>query len=375
MAFEASNTYVGRMVVLSDWQSLVWSLATVALAATAGLVAHRVIFGALRRIASRTSGEADNLLLKYSRAPAKLLLPVAAILLASPGLPLSPNLQQSLRHILVLILIGAVTWLLVSMLGVVEDLVALRYRVEIQDNLQSRRIKTQVHVLRRIAAIVLMVIGFAVMLMTFPTVWNIGAGLFASAGAAGLVVGMAAKPTVSSLLAGIQIALTEPIRLDDVVIVEGEWGRIEEILATYVVVRIWDQRRLVVPLTYFIERPFQNWTRSSSEILGTVFLYVDYSVPVEVVRSELHRILQSSQLWDGRVWNLQVTNATERTVELRALMSAGDASKAWDLRCYVREQLIQFIHAQYPEALPRARAEFSGSVTSGDSLKASLGAG
>ena len=375
MALGASSAYVGRMAVLSDWQSLLWSLATVALAATAGLIAHRIIFGALRRIASRTSGEADNLLIKYSRAPVKLLVPVAAILLASPGLPLAPNLQQTLRHILLLILIGAVTWLLVSMLGVVEDVVALRYRVETQDNLQSRRIKTQVHVLRRIAAIVLMVIGFAVMLMTFPTVWNIGAGLFASAGAAGIVVGMAAKPTVSSLLAGIQIALTEPIRLDDVVIVEGEWGRIEEILATYVVVRIWDQRRLVVPLTYFIERPFQNWTRSSAEILGTVFLYVDYSVPVEAVRSELQRILQSSQLWDGRVWNLQVTNATERTVELRALMSASDASKAWDLRCYVREQLIQFVQAEYPEALPRARAEFSGSITSGGGLKASLGAG
>jgi small-conductance mechanosensitive channel len=265
------------------------------------------------------------------------------------------------RHALVLGLIAAITWLLVSLLNVVEDLLGERYRIDVPDNLEGRRIKTQVHVLRRITAVLVMVVGFAAMLMTFPTIWNVGAGLFASAGAAGLVVGMAAKPTLSSLLAGIQIALTEPIRLDDVVVVEGEWGRIEEISATYVVVRIWDQRRLVLPLTYFIEHPFQNWTRSSSEILGTAFFFVDYLVPVDALRARLHEILQSTPLWDRRVWNLQVTDATPSTLQIRALMSAANSSDAWDLRCLVREQLIQFIQQNYPEALPRTRADVSGS--------------
>jgi small-conductance mechanosensitive channel len=194
-------------------------------------------------------------------------------------------------------------------------------------------------------------------LMTFPAIRRFGASLLASAGVAGLIVGLAARETISSLLAGIQVALTEPIRLDDVVIVEGEWGRIEEIRMTYVVVRIWDERRLVVPLSYFIEKPFQNWTRKTANILGTVFLYVDYAVPVDEVREQLHRILKDSGLWDGKVWNLQVTDATERTMQLRALMSAPDSSTAWDLRCDVREKLIEFLQREYPGSLPVTRAE------------------
>jgi small-conductance mechanosensitive channel len=181
--------------------------------------------------------------------------------------------------------------------------------------------------------------------------------LLASAGLAGLVVGMAMKPTLSSLIAGLQIALTEPIRIDDVVIVQGEFGWIEDIETTYVIVRTWDLRRLVVPLSYFIENPFQNWTRSTPDLLGTVFVYVDYSVPVEEVRQELHRILQSSPLWDGKVWGVQVTDASEQAVELRALMSAPDASKAWDLRCYVRENLIKFLQERHAESMPKIRAE------------------
>ena len=154
-----------------------------------------------------------------------------------------------------------------------------------------------------------------------------------------------------------QIALTQPIRLDDVVILDGEWGRVEEIGTTYVVVCIWDLRRLIVPLSYFIEQPFQNWTRQTSELLGTVFVYADYNVPIQAVRTELGRILKASELWDGKTWGLQVTNTTERTIELRALMSASDSSKAWDLRCHVRENLIQFLQQSYPESLPKMRVE------------------
>ncbi len=193
--------------------------------------------------------------------------------------------------------------------------------------------------------------------MTFPSIRTVGTSLIASAGLAGLILGMAMWPTLASLIAGIQIALTQPIRIEDVVVVEGEWGWIEEIGTTYVVVRIWDLRRLVVPMSYIIEKPFQNWTRVTANLLGTVFLYVDYSVPVDEVRQELHSILKASGMWDGETWGLQVTDAGQHTLKLRALMNAPDDSKAWDLRCYVRESLIKFLQQRYPESLPKTRAE------------------
>ena len=201
------------------------------------------------------------------------------------------------------------------------------------------------------------ILALAAILMTFDKVRQLGASILASAGIAGIIVGLAAQRSIATLLAGIQIALTQPIRIDDVVIVENEWGRIEEITLTYVVVRIWDLRRLIVPITYFIEKPFQNWTRISADLLGTVFLYTDYTVPIQAVREELRRILEGSEKWDRRVCVLQVTDTTERTVQLRALVSAADSSKAWDLRCEVREKLVDFLQKNYPHALPRVRAE------------------
>jgi small-conductance mechanosensitive channel len=193
--------------------------------------------------------------------------------------------------------------------------------------------------------------------MVFDQVRSLGASVLASAGVLSIIIGFAAQRTIANLFAGFQLALTQPIRLDDVVIVENEWGRIEEVTLTYVVVRIWDMRRLIVPLSYFIEKPFQNWTRSRSDLLGTVFIHADYTIPVDAVREELKRIVAQSSLWDGQVCVLQVTNATERTVELRALASAPDASKAWDLRCEIREKLIAFVQQNFPESLPRLRAE------------------
>jgi small-conductance mechanosensitive channel len=208
------------------------------------------------------------------------------------------------------------------------------------------------------AVTIIGVFTLASMLMVFDSVRQFGASILASAGIAGIIVGFAAQRSIATLLAGFQIALTQPIRLDDVVIVENEWGRIEEITLTYVVVRVWDLRRLVVPITYFIEQPFQNWTRSSADILGTVFLYVDYGVPLDAIRVEFARILQASRYWDRKVSVLQVTDAKEHTLELRALASAADASLAWDLRCEIREKLIMFIQHTYPESLPRFRASF-----------------
>ncbi|MGH7668772.1 MAG: mechanosensitive ion channel family protein, partial [Gemmatimonadaceae bacterium] len=194
-------------------------------------------------------------------------------------------------------------------------------------------------------------------LMTFPTIRHIGDSILASAGLAGLVIGLAARPTLENLIAGVQLVLTEPIRIDDVVIVEGEWGRIEQILTTYVVVRIWDLRRLIVPLSYFIEHPFQNWTRTSADIIGSVFVYTDYRVPVDEIRDEVQRVLKTTDLWDGKVWNVQVTDSKEHTVEVRVLVSTSDSSKGWDLRCLVRERLVTYLQQHHPESLPRTRVE------------------
>jgi small-conductance mechanosensitive channel len=344
-------------LIVANWKSWVWSLGAVVVIVAVAEILFRLLYKAATRLAERGARGVRSSLLSRSKNPIRLIVWVAAILLATPTLPLSAIVTGPLYHLLSIALIASITWLSTALLRVVEDFMAAKYRIDIPDNLQARRIETQVRVLRRTAVGVVIVIGIAVMLMTFPVIRNVGAGLFASAGLAGLVVGMAARPGLSNMLAGLQIVLTQPIRLDDVVVVEGEWGRVEDIQTTYVVIRIWDQRRLILPLSYFIEKPFQNWTRVSADLLGTVFLHVDYSVPVDELRGELHRILESSPLWDKKVWNLQVTDADEHTVQLRALMSCSDSSSAWDLRCLVREQLIKFIQQHYPESLPRTRAE------------------
>ena len=240
--------------------------------------------------------------------------------------------------------------------GLAEAVVRL-HPSDVGDNLQARRIQTQTRVLARTVMFFVLLIGAASALMTFPAMRQIGTSLLASAGVAGLVAGIAARPVLGNLIAGLQIALSQPIRLDDVVIIEGEWGRIEEITSTYVVVKIWDERRLVVPLQWVIENPFQNWTRTGSQLLGTVFLWVDYRVPLAPLRAELERVC-ALRPGVGRPggW-LQVVEASERGMQVRALVSAADASKAWDLRCRVREALIDFLQRECPEALPRLRAE------------------
>jgi len=338
-------------------QNWLWGAAIVAMAILAALLVHRWVFNAAERMTARTRSKVDNALVRHSRRPARLLLPLVAIFLALPAAPLPTIATQPLQHGIGLALIASVAWVFVGLTGVLDEIFAGRYAIDVKDNLAARRVRTQVQMLRRIVVVVVTVIAIALMLMTFPEVRRVGTSLLASAGIAGLVVGMAARPTLSSVIAGVQVALTEPIRLDDVVIVEGEWGRVEEINVTYVVVKIWDLRRLIVPLSHFIEHPFQNWTRTSANILGTVFLNADYSLPVEAVRSELKTILEASEKWDGEVCNLQVTDCDDRTIQLRALMSASDSGAAWDLRCHVREKLVEFIRTRYPECLPVARAE------------------
>ncbi|WP_224483734.1 mechanosensitive ion channel family protein [Robertkochia aurantiaca] len=245
---------------------------------------------------------------------------------------------------------GAITTLKILKREYLED-----YKIDTEDNLNARKRLTQFNILERIIIFIIILIGVAATLMLFEEVRKIGVSLFASAGVAGIILGFAAQKAIGTILAGLQIAVSQPIRIDDVVIVEGEWGRVEEIKLTYVVIKIWDKRRLVVPTTYFIEKPFQNWTRTNADILGTVYLYTDYNIDFDALRDELTRLLENHELWDGQVNVLQVTDSDENHVEIRALMSARNSPQAWDLRVYVREHLIRFIQNNYPDALVKTR--------------------
>jgi small-conductance mechanosensitive channel len=264
------------------------------------------------------------------------------------------------RHICALALISAITWLGVRCVRAVTNTIVELHPADTPNNLEARRILTQTKVLGRVTIVIIVLIGSSAALMTMPLLRQIGTSLLASAGFAGLVVGFAAKPVLGNLLAGMQIALTQPIRLDDVVIVQNEWGQIEEITGTYVVVRIWDQRRMIVPLQWFIENPFQNWTRTNSDILGTVLLWVDYRMPVPALREEAERLCRSAPEWDGRLCQTQVVETSEKAMQVRILVSGSDAGRTWDLRCRIREGLVDFVQRHYPEHLPRLRTDVGG---------------
>ncbi len=324
-----------------------------------GLVLRSVLLRLLGASARETESELQRALWRYGRGPLSLLLPLVLvrILAGFVPLPLPEEALAILREALNVATILALGWTAIRSTSVLKVVVLRRYRLDVQDNLEARKIHTQMDIIIKIIVFLIVLIVVSMVLMSFDGFRSLGTSLLASAGLAGLVLGFAAQRSLGNLLAGIQIALSQPIRIDDVVIVEGEWGRIEEITLTYVVVAIWDKRRMILPISYFIEQPFQNWTRSTAEILGTVFFYVDYTVSVDVLREELHRILKESRYWDGKGWALQVTNATDRALELRALMSAPNSPDAWELRCEVREKLLAFIQREYPESLPRIRAE------------------
>ncbi len=262
-----------------------------------------------------------------------------------------PGIKDFLR---ILIIFG-VTWISVNALRIVRYFMIKRLDLNQKDNLRARKIMTQLRIISRILVFTIIFIAFTIALMTFDSIRQLGISLFASAGIAGIILGLAAQTVIGSVLAGFQIAITQPIRIEDVVIVEGEWGWIEEITLTYVVVRIWDKRRLVLPTTYFIQKPFQNWTRISAEILGTVYIYTDYTMPVDKLRQAFLELIKETDLWDGKVANMQVTNATEKSMEIRALMSAEDSPTGWDLKVYMREKIIEYLQENFPDQLPRFR--------------------
>jgi small-conductance mechanosensitive channel len=292
--------------------------------------------------------------------PAQLLLPVVVLQMVWHGAPDDLPFIGGVRHGNGLLLIAALTWLATAAVkGVANGVIAL-HPSDVVNNLHARSIHTQARVLSRIAMGGLLVVGISFMLMTFPGARQLGGSLLASAGVVGLVAGIAARPVFGNLIAGLQIALSQPLRIDDVLIVEGEWGRVEEITGTYVVLRIWDERRLIIPLQWFVENPFQNWTRTSADLTGSVFLWVDYTLPLEPLRREAQRLCEQSPDWDGRLCKLQVTEGGERGMQLRVLVTAASSGQCWDLRCHVREGLIDFIQREHPGALPQVRASEPG---------------
>ena len=348
---------IQQIVNINEWPDAVFSSLALAAAVLAGLLAYVIIFKVLLRLVERQDTAILLTLVRRWRKPAKVLLPLLALLLVLPSLQFPEKLAAFLQHLSGLALIASVAWLLSATIYGLQEVILQRYDVTASDNLTARAVSTQVNVLIKIAMVLIFIIAGATMLMTFDKVRQVGMSMLASAGIAGIIIGFAAQRSLATLIAGIQIAITQPIRLDDVVIVEGEWGRIEEINLTYVVVCIWDLRRLVLPITYFLEKPFQNWTRVSADLIGTVTLHCDYRVPVEAVRNELQNILAGTELWDGKSSGLVVLDATDRTVILRALVSSKNAGDAWDLRCHVREKLVEFLQREYPDCLPRVRNE------------------
>lgn len=300
-------------------------------------------------------------LLTNSKGPLRLALIVLALSLVVRIAPISERASTVFGNILNVAFIALLGWIAITAVQIGSQIYLRQFKLDAEDNLLARKHVTQVGILKRAADILIVIMTIATAMMSFEQVRQYGVSLFASAGVAGLAIGLAARPLLSNLIAGVQIAMAQPIRLDDVVFLEGEYGTIEEITTTYVVIKLWDWRRMVVPLSYFIEKPFQNWTRETSALIGSVFLYVDYTVPVEKLRERLMEIARASPLWDGRVVVLQVSDATkDNTVELRALLSARSAPAAWDLRCEVREKLIAYLQDEYPDALPRTRQEFVG---------------
>lgn len=345
-----------------DWVKVGLNLGAVTGALLSGAIVNVIVMSLLKRLAPHSRSYLEASVVLHCAGPLRLMLPLLALDIVIPSLAIPSVLSDPIRHMMGLLLIFGVGWLMVRMALVVEDVVTEKFRIDVKNNVRARQIRTQFAVFRRVFNVIVVIITFGIALTTFDWVRTLGNSLLASAGIVGLAASLAARPTVENLVAGLQIALTEPFRIDDVVIAEGEWGWIEEISTTYVVVRTWDLRRLILPISYFISNPFQNWTRQSTDILGYVYLNLDYRMPIEPLRQELTRIVDASPLWDRKTTVLQVTDATEHTIQVRALASAADSSRAWDLKCEVREKLIDFIQRQYPQYLPRSRAELDGKL-------------
>lgn len=336
-----------------------------AVAVVIGVLVKFVLFRLLRIYNKRDNPVLVRSLTEHLNHPFTYFIPLLFIAMAIATLPYSDSTIYTLKRIIEVLDIIAFAWILIKLTNVGRDIVRSKYQIGKADNYRERKLYTQLQFIRKITIVLIIFIALSMVLLSFDAVRKLGTGLLTSAGVAGIVLGVAAQKSLSNLLAGLQLAFTQPIRLDDVLVVEGEFGRVEEITLTYVVLKLWDNRRLILPLNYFIEKPFQNWTRTGSDILATVYLYTDYTIPVDALRKEFEKILNATELWNKQVAALQVTDSREKTLELRALMSANSSAVAWDLRCLVREKLVYFIQKHYPYALPKERASFTGDASAG----------
>lgn len=344
--------------MLENIPPFVFNLMLLAGAIIAGWALNTVILFLVGKWLTNRKLHPPHTILKKHFFPALLLcLCSAFVWMALPSMTFTDSTRNSISQALNILFIVGCTWFAVRALVLVREILFLHFSTNQADNLSQRRMRTQLQYIFRILGIVLFVVGISAVLLSFPGARKVGASLLASAGLASLAIGFAAQKSLGNLIAGFQIAFTQPLRIDDVVIVENEWGRIEEINLTYIVIVLWDLRRLVVPITYFVEKPFQNWTRTSSDIMGDVTWQVDFCLPVEEVRAEMKRIIENEPLWDRKFWNLQVTGCDAKSLALRALVTASDASKLFDLRCAVREKMIAFLRERHPGALPKTRAE------------------
>ena len=322
------------------------------------LVIYFILLQSTRFLLKNISEKKYNMIRKNLKIPLLMLFLNIALLIPFNLSKQSNLIYSSLNHFFKITIIFVISWLIIRLMHLFRVYLDDKHRLDVSDNLRARQIHTQYRILERVIKVLIIFFAIAAALMTFESIKNIGVSLFASAGVASIIIGFSAQKIIASIIAGIQLAIAQPIRVDDVVIVDGEWGWIEEINLTFVVVKVWDRRRLVVPTTYFIDNIFQNWTRKSSFILGTVFLYTDYTISIDAIREELDRLLEDNDLWDKKVKVVQVTDTTEKTMELRILVSAKDSPTAWELRVFLREKLIQFIKENYPESLPKTRVEF-----------------
>jgi len=346
---------IWRLTDMEFWKEFGASALILAVAFGLGFLFHRILIGIIGRFVRNKPWTQKGL--QYMRKPSRFLFPLLGVNLVAPSLDIPARLLGIIQHAIVILFVIIFTYLFVGLIRLLRDYLLSRHDISAVDNLKARKVSTQVHMLEKLLLAILAFASISFILMTFDSIRQIGISLLASAGIAGIIIGFAAQKSLGTLLAGIQVAVTQPIRLDDVVIVEGEWGRIEEISLTYVVVRIWDLRRLVLPITYFIEKPFQNWTRSSSDILGSVVIHTDYTVPVDALRRELERIVKPHPLWDGQVCGTHVINCNAHTLETRFLVSTRSSGDGWELRCHVREKMVEFLQKNYPESLPKVRAE------------------
>jgi small-conductance mechanosensitive channel len=345
-----------KQLQLPSWS---WNLIIIGASLLLGFLINVIVSLLLRRNAKSAQVESEysffQSLINRLGQPLNVFLPLFLFNILLPAMRMPSVIMHKLSKAVEIGLIISFAWILIRGVQVAQDYVYHRYDLKKPDNLKERKIRTQLQFIRRMIVGLIFIVTIAAVLLSFKSLRKVGAGLLTGVGLSGIIIGFAAQRSISNILAGFQIAFTQPIRIDDAIVAEGEWGTVEEITLTYVVLKLWDERRLVLPINYFIERPFQNWTRTSSELLGTVLLSADYNLPINPIREELTRLLNESKFWDGRVNALHVTDSTENTIQIRALMSGRNSGDIFELRCYVRENLIKFINDNFVGSLPKSR--------------------